>query len=232
MSIEAFERLEEEKKEAILFAGIEEFSQKSYRDASTDAITAKSGISKGLLFHYFGSKKEFYFYCLAKALERLTQKTENTANAENVTNAENKANPENPANFYHILFAAMNRKMELCMEYKDETYLVNMASREGAKEVAEGRQKILRDYAVRNQSESMRIMQNALAVLPFKDPGNPKVKEGLYLYIHALMNKYLLLYQETPEEFFKNSKGIQEELKEYLELMLEGICRFEERDGC
>lgn len=219
MSIEAFERLDKEKKEAILSAGIGEFSKKSYRDASTDAITAKSGISKGLLFHYFGSKKEFYFYCLAKALERLTQKTENKANAEN------KANPKNPADFYHILFAAMNRKMEICMEYKEETYLVNMASREGAKEVAEGRQKILRDYAVRNQSESMRIMQNALAVLPFKDPGNPKVKEGLYLYIHALMNKYLLLYQETPEEFFKNSKGIQEELKEYLELMLEGICR-------
>lgn len=235
MSIEAFERLDEEKRESILSAGIKEFSERSYRDASTDSITAKSGISKGLLFHYFGSKKEFYFYCLSKAMDRLTQKTENDGTASALANVKDnetdEATPKEEAagnirnlKFYHILFATMDQKMKLCMEYKDETHLVNMASRENAREVLEGKQKILMDYAIKNKSESMRTMQSALAALEFKNPGNPKVTEGLYLYIHAVMNKYLLLYQERPEGFFENAEQIKAEIQEYLQLMLEGIC--------
>ena len=57
MSFETFEKLPTEKKEYILSTGIKEFSQKSYKDVSTDIITQKCHISKGILFHYFGSKK-------------------------------------------------------------------------------------------------------------------------------------------------------------------------------
>ena len=49
MSIEAFERLSEKKQAAILGAGVKEFSHKTYTEASTDAITIQSNISKGLL---------------------------------------------------------------------------------------------------------------------------------------------------------------------------------------
>lgn len=212
MSIEAFERLQENKREAILTAGIAEFSRKAYRDASTDSITRESGISKGLLFHYFGSKKEFYLYCLAKSLERLMQETEVAEN-------------EGSLNFYDILFTTMDQKMKLCMEYANETLFVNMASRESAREVQEGKQKIIRDNAMQTQGKSMKTMQSALATLKFKNPGNPKVMEGLYLYIHAVMNKYLLKYQAMPKEFFKDSEQIKAEIKEYLDLMLEGICK-------
>ncbi|MCI5481154.1 MAG: TetR/AcrR family transcriptional regulator, partial [Lachnospiraceae bacterium] len=67
MSFEAYEKITEEKRNRILSTGIKEFSGKSYKDVSTDHITKACGISKGLLFHYFGSKREFYFYCLEKA---------------------------------------------------------------------------------------------------------------------------------------------------------------------
>ena len=52
MRFESFEKLPEERKEKILAAGIRAFSEKMYREASTDAITRECRISKGILFHY------------------------------------------------------------------------------------------------------------------------------------------------------------------------------------
>jgi len=47
------------KKENILNAAIAEFSH-GYEKASTDAIVKSAGVSKGLLFHYFGTKKDLF----------------------------------------------------------------------------------------------------------------------------------------------------------------------------
>lgn len=57
-----FLALNEEKQSRILNAAMEEFAQKGYKNASTNEITQKAGISKGLLFHYFGSKKNFFLF--------------------------------------------------------------------------------------------------------------------------------------------------------------------------
>lgn len=96
---------------------MKEFSQKSYKEGSTDSITKACGISQGILFHYFGSKKEFYFFCLEKAMERLTARTEQK---------------EAPEDFYDISFSSMDQKLALCVNCRDEMHMVNMASRDAA----------------------------------------------------------------------------------------------------
>jgi len=50
-------------------ACIEEFSQNSYDNASTNSIVKKAGISKGILFHYFGSKRDLYLYVFDYVLD-------------------------------------------------------------------------------------------------------------------------------------------------------------------
>ncbi|MBE6057106.1 TetR/AcrR family transcriptional regulator [Clostridium sp.] len=52
----------EDKKEAILKAALEEFATRGYEKASTNKIVEKAGVSKGLLFHYFGNKKGLFIY--------------------------------------------------------------------------------------------------------------------------------------------------------------------------
>ena len=72
----------------------------------------------------------------------------------------------------------------------------------------------------------MQTLRHALAVLRFKDEHTNQVTtEGLYIYINAVLNKYLLQYQQTPDQFFENSERIKAEMKEYLDLMLYGICK-------
>lgn len=59
----------EEKRKRILDACIEEFATKGYEGASTNEIVVKAGISKGILFHYFGSKKNLYLYVIDHAID-------------------------------------------------------------------------------------------------------------------------------------------------------------------
>ena len=50
--------LKQEKQDRMINASLKIFSRGGYRHASTDEIVKEAGISKGLLFHYFGSKLE------------------------------------------------------------------------------------------------------------------------------------------------------------------------------
>ncbi|MDR3314977.1 MAG: TetR/AcrR family transcriptional regulator [Coriobacteriales bacterium] len=68
-----FHRASAEKRERILHAALEEFADKEYAQASTNAIVARADISKGLLFHYFGDKAGLFRYLLAHVTEALTE---------------------------------------------------------------------------------------------------------------------------------------------------------------
>jgi len=57
-----FLNLDKEKQDRIINAAIKEFAQKGYDNASTNEIVKEAGISKGLLFHYFGNKKQMFLF--------------------------------------------------------------------------------------------------------------------------------------------------------------------------
>lgn len=58
----SFENLDPQKKKRIINAALEEFSNKGYSQTATDVIVARAEISKGSLFHYFGSKRGLFIY--------------------------------------------------------------------------------------------------------------------------------------------------------------------------
>jgi len=51
-------------KARILLSAIEEFGRHGYDNASTNMIVHNAGVSKGLLFHYYGSKENLFLACL------------------------------------------------------------------------------------------------------------------------------------------------------------------------
>lgn len=59
---EKFFDLKKEKQDRMINAGLKVFAIHGYKHASTDEIVAEAGISKGLLFHYFGSKLGLYTF--------------------------------------------------------------------------------------------------------------------------------------------------------------------------
>ncbi len=54
--------LKKEKQDRMINAALKVFALQGYRHASTDDIVREAGISKGLLFHYFGSKIGVYSF--------------------------------------------------------------------------------------------------------------------------------------------------------------------------
>lgn len=52
--------LKKEKQDRMINAAMKVFAMQGYRHASTDDIVKEAAISKGLLFHYFGSKAGVY----------------------------------------------------------------------------------------------------------------------------------------------------------------------------
>jgi len=56
----------------ILEAALVEFADKGYKKASTNTIVKEAGVSKGLLFHYFISKKDLYIYLHTFAVKTVT----------------------------------------------------------------------------------------------------------------------------------------------------------------
>lgn len=65
----------DERRSQLLELGIELFSHKSPDDISIDDIAKAAGISKGLLYHYFGGKRAYYVATVQLAAQQLLEHT-------------------------------------------------------------------------------------------------------------------------------------------------------------
>jgi len=213
MAKESFNKLQEDKKNTIIKCGIAEFARKSYSEASTDAITKSSGVSKGILFHYFGSKKEFYCYCLERALERLLAEQPGTE----------------AKDFYGIIFSFMDEKIRICRKYPEEMRFVNMAARETNSQVFKQKNEVLSKYIKKTREKSAQIAAKAVAALSLKVSDTSKITDAFNLYIGAIINRYLEMYKENPDMFFLEAEKIKAEVKEYMDFLLFGIVREERK---
>lgn len=61
------------RREQLLAAGLELFSTTPYDAVSVDDIAAATGSSRGLLYHYFGSKRGFYIEVLEASAAELVE---------------------------------------------------------------------------------------------------------------------------------------------------------------
>lgn len=70
------------RREQLLAAGLELFSTTPYDAVSVDDIAAATGSSRGLLYHYFGSKRGFYIEVLEASAAELVAVLEPAPDAE------------------------------------------------------------------------------------------------------------------------------------------------------
>ena len=61
----------DERRAQLLELGLELFAERTYDDISIDEIAKVAGISKGLLYHYFPSKRAFYLAAIHEAARQL-----------------------------------------------------------------------------------------------------------------------------------------------------------------
>jgi AcrR family transcriptional regulator len=66
----------DERRTQLVELGLEHFGERAYDDVSIDAIAEAAGISKGLLYHYFPTKRAYYAATIREAAARLVASTE------------------------------------------------------------------------------------------------------------------------------------------------------------
>jgi AcrR family transcriptional regulator len=66
----------DERRTQLLRLGIEMFASRPYEEISIDDIAEAAGVSKGLLYHYFPGKREFYVEAIRASSLHLRQLTE------------------------------------------------------------------------------------------------------------------------------------------------------------
>lgn len=64
-----FNRLDDDKKERVMRAAIEEFQAHGFEKAKIEAIAKNAGVAKGSIYQYFDDKKELFLYSATWALE-------------------------------------------------------------------------------------------------------------------------------------------------------------------
>lgn len=59
-------------RESILHSALEVFGEKGYSGGSIGEISARAGLSKGIVYHYFHDKDELYLSCVQRCVEQMT----------------------------------------------------------------------------------------------------------------------------------------------------------------
>jgi AcrR family transcriptional regulator len=63
------------RREELLVVGREVFARHAFDELSIDAIAARAGVAKGLLYYYFGSKRGYYVAVIEQAASELRERT-------------------------------------------------------------------------------------------------------------------------------------------------------------
>jgi len=64
------------RKEQLLDLGLQLLSTRSLEELSIDLLAEKAGISRGLLYHYFGNKQDFHLAVVRRAADEVIRVTE------------------------------------------------------------------------------------------------------------------------------------------------------------
>ena len=77
MGAPAYTRLEnDERRRRLLELGARLFTEHAYDEISMSRIAREAGISKGLLYHYFPSKRDFYVAVVRHSADEMQAVTE------------------------------------------------------------------------------------------------------------------------------------------------------------
>lgn len=140
-----FFELPEERRTAMINAGFRVFSRNEYKKSPMSEIADAAGVSKALLFHYFGNKKGLYLF-LWETCARMTQE------------ALVRARCYEQEDVFDIMCAGLRAKAALMRKYPDMGMFAIKAYYEKNPEVAPQIQaSIAREGAFAIQSPQLRL---------------------------------------------------------------------------
>ncbi len=152
----AFEKASDDYRNAVLEAGISEFSQLGLEKANINVIAKKAGVSVGLLYKYFDTKEDFFFTCVDEALRTLEDIIESVTTSDDkiLVRAEKliRAIQENSGE--DSKYVKLYNEITKLSEEKDVKALANRVEGISAKAYADFLEKAKQDGDIRSDCDS------------------------------------------------------------------------------
>ena len=183
------------RREQLLELGVRLFATRSLEDLSIETLAEEAGISRGLLYHYFGNKQEFHTAVVRRAADDLLRVTAPSGEG---TNLEQLAG-----------------SLDRYVDYVAQNYLGFVSLIRGASGGHEGLREIY--------EESRAALTNRLFEVPTEDEaaGLGLVDTP---YVRLLVRGWAALTEEVVLEWVRDDRGIsREELLVTLTVSLPGI---------
>jgi TetR/AcrR family transcriptional regulator len=215
----AFEKQPQEKKDLIIKVAIEEFVKNGYEKASTDVITKRAGISKGILFHYFKSKKNLYLYLVNYVGELLTEK---------ITEAIKEIQCDD---FFERIKEIALAKQKVTAQYLQEAQFFADAFTNPPVAVKKEMEKIIKKHYEPYQKHFMLehvFIKDLIQTEKLREDISVDTVIHMTMFIvEQLSNKYLALYKNKQIDIINNPESIIRELNDYLKIVKYGIYKSE-----
>lgn len=202
----------EEKKAEIIRIALEEFASCGYSGASTNTITKRAGISKGMLFHYFGSKKELFLMILADAAKRMA----GGANA--------RAAVPPGASLYDAMAALFMSKAAYYTENPQIMALLERAQLEQSAEVRQDIVATLKQLAVTMLQKRAEFSRSVVEGAKLRAGlTREQALECILLSLEALDAHFYALYRGRGADIIVNPEPMLDKMKLYLSVVSRGL---------
>lgn len=193
--------LKKEKQDRMINAALKVFALHGYRHASTDDIVREAAISKGLLFHYFGSKLGVYTFVYDYSVRYMKLELSTTVDSEETD-----------------LFEVMKQMEEARMHaMRGYPYMQQFLNRSMSEDVSEALIAIEEKRNVLNDNYEAICNRMDFDVLPEGVDGE-KLRRMLDFTIKGLMTERFQDASFQPEMLY-------EEIVEYLDMMKKIVYR-------
>lgn len=187
--------LKQEKQDRMINAALKVFSKSGYKHASTDDIVREAGISKGLLFHYFGSKIGLYSFLFDYSVRFMLLELSREVD-------------KSETDFFELTRQMEQARMQVMKIYPYMQQFLNVGMQEGCPEaVAEIEDKRL-DYLERIRAYTM---QPDYSVFEGIGDSDRVIKMVRYM-IDGITREVTQRYDFTPERLYQ-------EICEYIDMM-------------
>ncbi len=189
-----FLNLDKEKQDRIINAAIKEFARKGYDKASTNEIVKEADISKGLLFHYFGNKKQMFFFLFDYCYERIAEEFYEKMDF-------------NEKDFFARIRLAVMIKMELLVNYPDIFKFMEHAYLDDSTEIKEKLEKKIKELNTINIGK----IYEGIDLTKFRnDVDHQKILKIITWTFEKLSDEELLKAKLSPEHEINYPKIIEE----------------------
>lgn len=194
------------KKDEILQACMEEFAHYGYEGANTNRIAERAGVSKGLLFHYFGSKEKLYISAFEDCVQDISGMLEDFSTE--------------GMDFLEAMLAYSRLKAQFFMTHPLHYKLLLHSFYQPP---AQLREQLQAQYAA-FMKQGMDIVSGLIDRLPLK-PGVPKaqVLELIMAVSGIVENKYVQAMLREGEYSPGSAEQAKQEYLRLMELVLYGV---------